>query len=336
MDEGPPARRPPSCARSDQLVELVGVLHVHSAFSDGSGSPSEIVEAASACGLDFVGINDHESLAARDRGFTGRRGGVLVLSGAELHGPAGDHHLLAYGIDRLPARGGIRDRIDDVNAQGGIAIAAHPCERHGWLPGTRAIRWKAGAWPGLAGVEVWNFMSQWKEGLDLFDLGRRLREPRAFVGGPSTEAVGFWRKTGGCAIAGLDAHAFRLGLGRLGVVAFPYRTMFAYLRTHLLVAPQAPSEGVPEEQDLLEAMREGMCFCSDAALGDARGFRAARRKSGIEAVLPGSALLSVSSSEGTRYVPAAEGPLAVEVRGDGPLAVEVFREGRTWIWCAVS
>lgn len=269
------------------------------------------------------------------RGYTGRHGGLLVLSGAELHGPGGDHHLLAYGIDRLPARGCIRGRIDDINAQGGVAIAAHPCERHGWLPGTRALRWKPGAWPGLAGVEVWNFMSQWKAGLDLFDLGRRLRDPRAFVGGPPAESVDFWREVGGCAVAGLDAHAFRIGLGRRRIVAFPYETMFGYLRTHLLMDPAALRGAEPAERDLLDAMRRGCCFCSDAALGDARGFRILRRAGGIDAILPGSAILSVSTSAGTLYVPAAEGHLAVEVQGDEPLVVEALREGRTWIWCAV-
>lgn len=312
----------------------MGVLHVHSAFSDGSGTPSEIADAALACGLDFVGINDHESLAVRERGFAGRQSGVLILSGAELHGPRGDHHLLAYGIDRLPARGSIRDRIDDINSQGGVAIAAHPRERHGWLPGTRALCWGPGAWPGLAGVEVWNFMSQWKAGIGLFDLGRRLRAPRRFVGGPVPEAVDFWRRVGGCAVAGLDAHAFRIGLGRRRMVAFPYEAMFEYLRTHLLIDEAVLRGRKPAEPDLLEALRRGSCFCSDAALGDARGFRVLRRPGGIDVSLPGNALLSVSTSAGTRYVPSDGGLLKVDARSDEPLIVEARREGGTWIWCA--
>ena len=41
-------------------------LHTHSRVSDGTESPSELVEAAIASGLDVVALTDHDSTAGWD------------------------------------------------------------------------------------------------------------------------------------------------------------------------------------------------------------------------------------------------------------------------------
>jgi DNA polymerase (family 10) len=49
--------------------DLKGVLHVHTAYSDGRNSLAEMVAAAEAMGLKYVGVSDHSRSAAYARGL---------------------------------------------------------------------------------------------------------------------------------------------------------------------------------------------------------------------------------------------------------------------------
>jgi len=325
----------PRIPDSGLSVELVGVLHVHTTFSDGSGSPAEVVEAAAECGLDFIGINDHMSLGARESGYSGRISGVLALSGAEMHDKWwGGHHLLVYGVDRLPAGRSIRGMIEDVAGLGGIAIAAHPCEHPGYLPMTRSIRWRSVP-PGLGGVEVWNYMSQWKAGVTPLDLARRLREPDRFVKSPARDTVAFWEKAGGCAVGGPDAHAFLLRLFGRTRVAFPYRMLFGRIRTHVLLDRAAGGGNLPTEADLVRALAAGSCFVSNALLGDARGFRMRRVTGGVEVEMPGPGDGLLRAGGGEYPFQLGEGRSLLPAPAGVPVSLDVRRKGRTWIWCGL-
>lgn len=52
-------RLPPLVMEDD----LRGIFHVHSTYSDGSGSLSEMIEAAERAGLEYIGISDHSQSA---------------------------------------------------------------------------------------------------------------------------------------------------------------------------------------------------------------------------------------------------------------------------------
>ena len=116
------------------MYEAIGVLHVHTIHSDGTGTPSEIALAASDAGLSFVGINDHSSLFLRDEGFSGSQNGVFFLTGAELEDDSRQNHMLVYGIDRLPPMGNTLDQLADVRNQDGIAIAGGHTEHRMHCP----------------------------------------------------------------------------------------------------------------------------------------------------------------------------------------------------------
>lgn len=84
-------------------------LHAHSAISDGTDSPAELVARAVAAGLDVVALTDHdttagwaEAAAAAAESDTS----ITVLPGSEIStvGPTGHTvHLLAYGFDEHDA-----------------------------------------------------------------------------------------------------------------------------------------------------------------------------------------------------------------------------------------
>lgn len=78
-------------------------LHTHSSCSDGTDSPTELVAAAKAAGLDVIAITDHDTTAGWDEAAqAGERYGVTVIPGAELSCRLGgiSVHLLGFGFDR--------------------------------------------------------------------------------------------------------------------------------------------------------------------------------------------------------------------------------------------
>ena len=81
-------------------------LHTHSAVSDGTETPTQLVQAAVAAGLSTVAITDHDSTAGWQEAFAAASGtGLTVVPGMELstnYGPA-SVHMLAYLFDPLDA-----------------------------------------------------------------------------------------------------------------------------------------------------------------------------------------------------------------------------------------
>jgi predicted metal-dependent phosphoesterase TrpH len=77
-------------------------LHTHSAVSDGTETPTQLMRAAVAAGLSTIAITDHDSTAGWQEAFTAATGtGLTVIPGMELstnYGPA-SVHVLAYLFD---------------------------------------------------------------------------------------------------------------------------------------------------------------------------------------------------------------------------------------------
>ncbi len=77
-------------------------LHTHSSVSDGTETPTQLIRAALAAGLDTIAITDHDSTAGWDEALTAAEGtGLQVIRGIEL---STRHewrsvHLLGYLFD---------------------------------------------------------------------------------------------------------------------------------------------------------------------------------------------------------------------------------------------
>ena len=218
----------------DGFVRVPGVVHVHTTFSDGGGEPAEVIGAARAAGLAFLGITDHNNLDAKP--FEGYRDGVLVLVGSELSTTAG--HILGLGIPDPAFRfsGDPFDGVEDVRDLGGISFAAHP------LNPREDLRFSGWDLPGPWGLELLNGDSEWRRAgarnvltALLYGLNRRY----ALLGslGPPEDVLARWdgllarRDVPG--IVGADAHS-RLPLTRSRSIRFPsYEALFA-LALHLV------------------------------------------------------------------------------------------------------
>jgi predicted metal-dependent phosphoesterase TrpH len=85
-------------------------LHCHSTASDGTDSPTGLVEAAARAGLDAVAITDHDTTAGWAEAAAALPPGLSLVRGAELtcasEDGRGGHctvHLLAYLFDPASA-----------------------------------------------------------------------------------------------------------------------------------------------------------------------------------------------------------------------------------------
>jgi hypothetical protein len=106
-------------------------FHAHTRFSDGFLSPFDIVLQARRRGLDVLAVTEHNLVFPGQIARAYSRtipGGPTVLVGEEV--TTNRYHLHGIGLtEKVDASQPVSKVIDDIHAQGGIAIAAHPVKR---------------------------------------------------------------------------------------------------------------------------------------------------------------------------------------------------------------
>ena len=73
-------------------------LHAHSAASDGTDPPAEVMRRARAAGLDVIALTDHDTLAGHDEARAALPAGLQLVTGMELSARLDGHsvHMLSY------------------------------------------------------------------------------------------------------------------------------------------------------------------------------------------------------------------------------------------------
>jgi hypothetical protein len=262
--------------------DLAGVIHVHSLYSDGTGTVPEIAAAAAASGLDYVLLTDHDTLLAKRCGEEGWHGPVLVLVGEEVS-PLRENHYLAFGLERPIEHSGLgpSEIVARVNEAGGFGFLSHPFSK-----GSERFRRGAGGMPwrdldvdGYAGVELWSFVTDSGERLrGIPDLLRFILTPGRFVDHPPPANLEAWDRL--CerrrcvALGGIDAHQLGVRIGnRVPLRLMAYKRSFRYLRTHLLVDRPLERSVEPDRDTVYAALRAGHVYIAMDSLAPARGFR---------------------------------------------------------------
>lgn len=128
-----------------------GNFHMHTTLSDGQQTPLEAIETYRKNGYDFIALTDHRkpntTIEPHQKGFVGEyevdAKEMLILSGVEwdtggantnLEGDVPTFHILGIGMDlpQEPEFASIHHPkpqaiVDEINKHNGIAILAHPC-----------------------------------------------------------------------------------------------------------------------------------------------------------------------------------------------------------------
>lgn len=260
--------------------EVAGNLHMHTPYSDGTWYHDQIAVAAKQAGLDFIVVTDHNIWVQGPQGY---HHGVLVLVGQEVHHNRRYpqvNHLLVYGAEAELSQcaSNPQELIDAVQARGGLAFIAHPFDYPLKFMGEPGIPWVDWDVEGYVGLEIWNYMSEFKARLPnrLMTLYYAFY-PQHAIRGPFQGMLQLWdsllaadRRVVG--FGNSDAHAFNMSLGPLKRVIFPYEYLFRCVNTHLLIDSPLTSDVDFDRYQILSALAKGRGWVGYDLLGATNGF----------------------------------------------------------------
>jgi hypothetical protein len=266
---------------------LRGDLHCHTLFSDGDSWPAEMLDAASAAGLDFLGVTDHNNVAHHASYGTGGKGGQpIVLPGIEVTTYGG--HWNAWGTGRWwefrePESEAVERTMRAAIESGAVVSICHPKPF--------GPPWEYTNEGGFHAIEVWNgpwaqlnavSLARWD---DLLRRGVRC----AAVGGSDTHYL--HRRDAA------PRHADSIG------------TPTTWVRV----------DGAPTVTSILAALRDGRSFVSESPRGpqlylDLDPARMSRVS--VEARDAEGARLEVITAAGTIASKPADEQLVFDIPGD--------------------
>ncbi|MCE1188962.1 MAG: PHP domain-containing protein [Ignavibacteria bacterium] len=264
--------------------EYIGAIHIHSHYSDGTGSVEEIARAASELGLDYIILTDHNTLRAKDEGAEKFYDGTLLIVGYEINDKKNQNHYLALRVDKtLPTRLNASEYVQKIAEAGGFGFIAHPHEKRDSMKEHPPYPWTAWDCPNITGIEIWNHMSEWMENLTEQNKYEAFLHPLRTIESPAAETLQKWdelslshRVVG---IGGVDAHAHKVNvMGIFEVEVFPYKVLFKSIRTHILtdlkfVITDKPEDIFQARSILLNSLESGNCFVANDYLYNSYGFR---------------------------------------------------------------
>jgi hypothetical protein len=272
----------------NHTIVVPGALHMHTTFSDGTGTVEQVVAAAQAAGLRWIIITDHDTLAGLP--YAGWHGDLLVIVGHEI--TPDRNHFLALNIASVVDREQPPQQfIDAVYAAGGFGIIAHPDEQVR-NPFKDIYRWDDWQIDGPSeragkpvGIELWNLMSDWGESINNWNAPLQLAVPRLGIRGPTTATLAWWdrlnmagRRTFG--VGGVDAHAFRRRLPWGTVEIFPYRWIFGTLTNYLLLDEPLSRDAYHATNQVYAALTGGRSYFVNRLDGPGDGVQFAAQRGG--------------------------------------------------------
>jgi len=264
--------------------ELVLSLHMHTTYSDGSGSHQDLARAALKAGLDAILVTDHNVLVEGFEGYykEGQKR-LLLLVGEEVHDQTRQpqkSHLLVFNARRELATFATDPQIliDNVRRAGGLSFIAHLYDPE--CPPIKEADFSWVDWQahGYTGLELWNGLSELKiQGKSFLHILFYVFFPHFLNHQPPSEHLTKWDellKTGSkvVAVGGADAHAFNVYAGPLKRQVFPYEFHFRTINTHLLLPTPPTGEVEADKQLVYEALAAGHCFVGYDLPASTRGF----------------------------------------------------------------
>ena len=239
---------------------------------------------------------------------------------------------------------------------GGFGIIAHPAEKRNFSEAYPPYPWTDWDVDGFDGIEIWNQLSEWAEGVTPLNIMWRILHPLRSIRFPVWETLERWDKLNRerrvVGLGGIDVHGYRLKvLGFIPLEVYPYKVQFRSIRTHLLIKEplrkETPLSFEEAERAVFEALAMGRCFVSNFRVGDGKGFRFWAETGGKEfsmgSRIPrlGEVTFQIRSPLSGDIRLLHDGQEVERVRGEGlthwtdragVYRVEVFRKRRGWIY----
>ena len=267
------------------MEEIVVNIHMHTRYSDGSGSHADIARAAQRAGIDVAIVTDHNIHVAGMEGYhehDHRR--VLVLVGEEVHDRSRDpqkNHLLILGAGRSLTAYAAQPQqvIHQAALCEALSFIAHPVDPALPAFGEPDISWEDWQVRDYTGIELWNGFSELKTAIRGY-LGGLFYAlfPNFLARGPIPAVLERWDTLLAAgnrvvAIGGSDAHALNRSLGPIRRQVFPYEYHFRAINNHLLV-PNLLTGSLPADRKMiLTALAQGRSFIGYDLPAPTHGFR---------------------------------------------------------------
>jgi hypothetical protein len=313
------------------MHEIVVNLHMHTRYSDGSGTHKDIAHAAIQTGVDAVIVTDHNVLVQGVEGYY-RVGStrLLLLVGQEIHDQDRDpqkNHLLVFNANRDLAS--LADDpqalINGVREAGGLSFIAHPRDPEAPAFRETDISWEAWEVQGYNGLELWNGLSELKTIIPTRLHGAFYALFPNLVGHhPIPEVIRRWDDllAGGrpvVAIGGSDAHALHMSMGPLHRVIFPYEFHFRTINTHVFIPEPLTGDAGTDKKMIYEAIAAGSCFVAYDLPASTRGFTFKAKSTDQSAIMGGT--ISV------------KGGVTLQAHVPTPADIHLFKDGtRVGLW----
>lgn len=267
------------------MNEIVVNIHMHTHYSDGHASYSDIAKAAIKADLDAVIVTDHNIwVDGLERYYQQDNQRVLIIVGEEIHDRTRHpvkNHMLVIGADRelAPMAYDAQKLLDCVHHYGGLSFLAHIIDLAAPAVNEPDISWVDWDIEGFTGVELWNGFSEFKS---------RIKSkahaifyaylPHLIAQSPSPEALKIWdqllsKGNRVVAIGGSDAHGLPSRLGPLKRTLFPYEFHFQAINTHCLLSRNLTGNFNNDRHLILDALAKGHAFIGYDLPASTRGFR---------------------------------------------------------------
>lgn len=273
------------------FYDYKGVMNVHTDLSIGSSSPSSVISAARAVGLDFLLLTDLNSFVPMTA-LEGYHGNTLVMAGVKISYL--DSRLIYYSLKSgLPgdnlgeAQVQLADLLSqetsDVNES--LLILAHPFKA--------GFSWSGEIPSGLDGIEILNSKSlsnrAWEASkastiwsLLTYPFNPRLAFLRLFS--EPTEEMELFDRLGQMrrviGFAGAEASARAIPLANY-LIKFPsYQRSFEFVTNHVLLKSELTGNSSSDRQKIYQALKKGQFYTSFDLIGDPKGFNAVLEENG--------------------------------------------------------
>ena len=315
------------------MYEYTGNIHMHTPYSDGTKWHADIAQDAIRAGLDFIVVTDHNLWVSGVEGYyENDHGRVLLLVGEEVHNQRRNpqaSHFLALGADKelAPFSHDTQRLIKETNRAGGCGFLAHPFDPAAPAFNVPSLGWQDWKVNGYNGIEIWNFMSNFK-GL-LTSRSKALRaafNPEKYITSPSPGVLNKWddllsNGSRMVAIGGSDAHGLSYTMLKLTRVVFPYEFLFKTINTHILTRRELTGDAQHDKALVLEAIGRGNCWVGYDLPAHTSGFRFSGQSQtkgimGDDVVFDGGATLQARTPERCRIKLIHNGEIVADCKRD--------------------
>ena len=279
------------------MNELIVNLHMHTTYSDGSGTHADLARAALKTGVDVLLVTDHNVwVQGVDAYYRDGKKRVLVIACEEIHDQDRDpqkNHLLVFGADQELATlaDSPQTLISAVRRLGGLCFLAHPVDPAMPAFGETDISWVDWDVTGFTGIELWNGFSELKTvAKGKLDAICYAFFPELIPHGPLLKTLNIWddllskgRRV--VAVGGSDAHAQHMSMGPLHKTIFPYEYHFSTINTHTLT-PTPLTGDLPQDRKMVfDALAAGHCFIGYDLPASTRGFNFSAQSREINGIM---------------------------------------------------